>query len=97
MVPYYEWNMDGTDDEHVARLRPKLNRVILNTEPGVQNAQNRGPTTGVPVCVTPDRKQNEQKTSGVTIRQNAETLDKIRALQGKMTLKDAMKRRNARN
>lgn len=97
VVPYYEWNMDGTDDEHVARLRPKLNRVILNTEPGVQNAQNRGPTTGVPVCVTPDRKQNEQKTSGVTIRQNAETLDKIRALQGKMTLKDAMKRRNARN
>ncbi len=94
VVPYYEWSMDGTDNAHVTCLRPKLDGVSAETD--VQNAQHQV-LSAQRASRTPDPKQNNDETSGATIRQNAKTLDAIRALQGKMTLRDAIKRRRARN
>ncbi len=95
VVGYHEWIMDGTDDAHVMYLRPKLDSMIAEVD--VQNIQNGETSTHLQAPRTPDLKQNDDETLGSAIWQNAATLDTIKALQGKMTLKDAMKRRRARN
>ena len=93
VVPYYEWSIEGSDDAHVTFLRSKLGFLAGETE-----KNGSGQTQGDPAAKTPEQRMDktEDEVTAKIWQKNASKLETIRALQGKMTIKEVIRRRSAR-
>jgi len=89
VVPYFEWSLEASDDEHDACMRAKLEGLLTkaaglpSTQPDAQPTQTHRPPPNSP----------RQRADPDSVRSNASKLDAIRAMQGKMSVNDALKRK----
>ena len=88
VVPYFEWSLEASDNEHDACMRAKL-EVLLTKAAGLPSTQPTRPTQTPP----PSPPSPRQRADPDSVRSNASKLDAIRAMQGKMSVNDALKRK----
>lgn len=91
VVPFYEWSIDGSDEDHCEYLQGKFQGFF-------ESASTQGSDSGDSGSKSlPSQMESQPAISFEQVRSNASKLDSIRALKGKMSLTDVLKREALRN
>ena len=92
IVPYFEWSIDASDDEHEACMRAKL-ECILSSAPVMVDEESTHPTHPIRTIEAVKESSGTLVPTVDMIKSNASKLDAIRARQGKLSVKEAVRRR----